>query len=98
MPAVSISRLQCVVVGPSNGRLRFGHERCCSNRSSNRSTSGGSSLAPDGYSASGILAAIVEGTGNKCEISSSNSLVMDHYIRMGARRQAGQRHRASNPA
>ena len=43
--------------------------RCFSCRSRSRSASRGSSSAPDGYSASRILPAIVEGSGKRCSRS-----------------------------
>src|SRR5215469_9560301 len=43
--------------------------RCSTSISSSRSASRGSSLAPDGYNASRMLADIVEGTGYRCRHS-----------------------------
>jgi hypothetical protein len=54
-------------VASLSGDKRRSLSPCSNNKSSSRSASRGSSLAPDGYSASRKLADIVEGTGNRCK-------------------------------
>src|SRR5258708_11166089 len=56
-------------VASLSGVKRRSLSRCCRSRSSSRSASRGSSLAPDGYSASRMLADIVDGTGYRCRHS-----------------------------
>src|ERR1700686_5502027 len=61
-------------VASLSGVKRRSLSRCCNNRSSSRSASRGSSLAPDGYSASRMLDDIVDGTGYRCRHSYLQSM------------------------